>query len=62
MAIRGSNVYETFVDDIISKSTARLTVKINNLLIAQNGHEDNVLFSPLSITSKNRFYFGRFFT
>ncbi|ERL95517.1 serine protease inhibitor 28Dc isoform X1 [Dendroctonus ponderosae] len=51
VAIRGSSVYETFVDDIIARSTARLTVKINNLLIAQNGHDDNVLFSPLSITS-----------
>ncbi|XP_060530341.1 serine protease inhibitor 28Dc isoform X2 [Cylas formicarius] len=46
--IRGTTVYENYVDKIISMAIAKTTLTINNLLI-QNPHGDNVVFSPTSI-------------
>ncbi|XP_066147313.1 serine protease inhibitor 28Dc [Euwallacea fornicatus] len=47
--LRGTTIYEKFVDDLISQAVAKLTVEINRLLIVQSEGVENVLFSPVSI-------------
>ncbi|XP_066261812.1 serine protease inhibitor 28Dc [Euwallacea similis] len=48
--LRGTTIYEKFVDDLISQAVAKLTVEINRLLISHAKGDENVLFSPISIT------------
>lgn len=50
--IRRTNVYEKYVEDLISQGISKLTIEINKLLISQSVNYDNVLFSPLSIASQ----------
>ncbi|XP_018573796.1 serine protease inhibitor 28Dc-like [Anoplophora glabripennis] len=48
--IRGTTLYETFVDKIIASGIAKLTLAVNKALNQQTGsNRDNVVFAPVSI-------------
>lgn len=49
-AIRGTTVYEKYVDDLIATGISKLTVTLNRMLTTQ-ARGENVVFSPLSISS-----------
>lgn len=52
MQLRGTSVYEKYVDNIISKGISKLTLAVDRATIKDNeriGGRDNIVFSPVSI-------------
>lgn len=51
--IRGTSLYEKYVEQIIAGGVTKLTLAVNKeLLQSRSGHRDNIVFAPLSISCK----------
>lgn len=51
--IRGTTLYESYVEQIISGGIAKLTLAINKVLLqSRSNTRDNIVFAPMSIGCK----------
>lgn len=51
--IRGTTMYESYVEKVISSGIAKLTLAINKVLLhGRSGNHHNIVFAPLSIGGK----------
>lgn len=59
--IRGTTLYEKYVERIISGGITKLTLAINKVLLQnKSGSRNNIVFAPMSIAGKKKCTFKNF--